>query len=79
MIQTLPNVQKEDLVLVVGSMQHRSKWLLGRIIKTFPEPKGRVRAVLVKTKHGTAKRPIARLYIVGDQKDLDPPMLIRHP
>ena len=28
-IQTHPNVQKEDVVLVVDSMQHHSKWLLG--------------------------------------------------
>ena len=60
---------------VVNSMKHRSKWLLGRIIETFSDSKGRVHTVLAKTKHAMVKRPIAKLSIVGDLKDSDSPLL----
>ena len=61
-------------MLVLDSMQHRSKRLLGQIIETFPDSKGRIRALLVTTKHGTVKRSIAKLCTVGDRKDSDPPI-----
>ena len=35
----------------------------------FPDRKGRVRVVTVKTKHGYFKRPISKLCIIFDQKE----------
>ena len=62
-----PNFQEDDVVLLVDDMQSRSKWLLGRVIRTFPDKNGRVRSVLIKTKHGTLKRPITKLCNVSMQ------------
>ena len=44
------NAKVGDMVLLVDDMQHRSKWLLGRIVDVYPDSKGRVRTVLVRTK-----------------------------
>ena len=62
-------MKKNDLVIFVDSLLQRSKWLLGRIVHEFPDRKGRVRVVAVKTKHGYFKRPISKLCIISDQKD----------
>jgi len=43
------NVARDDLVLLVDDLQHRSKWLLGRIVETYADKKGHVRTMLVKT------------------------------
>ena len=59
--QVYPNFQEDDVVLLVDDMQFRSKWLQGRVIRTFPDKNGRVRSVLIKTKHGMLKRPITKL------------------
>ena len=63
------NAKVGDIVLLVDDMQHRSKWLLGRIVDVYPDSKGRVRTVLVRTKNGTYKRPIAKLCNIGDLAD----------
>ncbi|XP_036330280.1 uncharacterized protein LOC118742367 [Rhagoletis pomonella] len=46
-----------DLVLVCDSSQHRSRWLMGRLVKVFPGKDGQVRSAEVQTKTGTFKRP----------------------
>ena len=64
-----PNIKKNDLVLLVDNLQQRSEWLLGRVVDVFPDRKGRVRVVTVKTKHGYFKRTISKLCIISDQKE----------
>ena len=62
--KTINNLQVDDVVLLVESMQHRSKWLMGRVTAVFPDKKGKVRTVAVHTKNGTVVRPITKLCII---------------
>ena len=55
------NLKVDDIVLLVEDSQQRSKWLMGRVLKTFPDKRGLVRTVLVKTHTNVFKRPIAKL------------------
>ena len=66
------NMQVNDIVLVVEDMKQRSKWVMGRVLKTFPDKNGLVRTALIKTQNSTLKRPITMLCpIVGSEpKDL---------
>ena len=62
--QTKRNVKLNDIVLLVEDSQHRSKWRMGRVVETFPDRKGIVRTVLVKTQFGVIKRPITKLCLI---------------
>ena len=53
------NLQVNDVVLY--DLQQQSKWVLGRVIDTYPDKNGLVRTVLVKTQSFTLKRPISKL------------------
>ena len=55
------NLKVDDIVLLVEDSQQRLKWLMGRVLKTFPDKRGLVRTVLVKTHTNVFKRPIAKL------------------
>ncbi|KAL7841272.1 hypothetical protein SRHO_G00249630 [Serrasalmus rhombeus] len=50
----LPN----DLVVIVDDKAPRNSWLLGRILKTFPDKQGLVRTALIKTKNSVLQRPV---------------------
>ena len=54
-------VKVNDIVLLVEDSQQCSKSLMGRVSKTFPDKRGLVRTVLVKTHTYVFKRPIAKL------------------
>ena len=54
-------LQLIDIVLIVEDMQQRSKWVLGRVVKTFPDKSGVVRTVSVKTLSSVITRPITKL------------------
>jgi len=43
--------------------------LAGRILQTFPDKRGCVRTVSVRTKNGVVKRPIAKLCLVTAAPD----------
>ena len=45
-------------------MQRRSKWVLGRVVKTFPDKSGVVRTVSVKTSSSVITRPVAKLCLI---------------
>ena len=51
-------------VLLVDKTAPRGQWLVGRILQTFPDEKGCVRTVAVRTKNGVVKRPIAKLCLL---------------
>ena len=55
------NLKVDDIVMVVEDLQQRSKWLMGRVLKTFSDKRGLVRTVLVKTQTNVYKRPISKL------------------
>ena len=58
------NVQVGDVVLLAENMQQRSKWVMGRVLETYPDKHGKVRTVLLKTSGSTMKRPIAKLCVI---------------
>ena len=47
-----PNVAVDDVVIIYDEATPRSHWPMGRVTKTYPDQKGMVRTVLVKTKNG---------------------------
>ena len=66
--QIKKNLQINDIVLLVEDTQQRSKWVLGRVIETYPDKNGLVRAVLVKTQSNVFKRSISKLCpVITDQ------------
>ncbi len=44
------NFKPGDIVLIVDNTAPRNSWLMGRVIQTFPNRRGCVRHVKVKTK-----------------------------
>nr|XP_039261943.1 uncharacterized protein LOC120338077 [Styela clava] len=60
------DLQKDDIVLVVNENQPRNTWLLGRVIETYQDSKGRVRSVGVQTKHSIFQRPVTKLVLLRE-------------
>ena len=60
------NFKIGDVVLVVDNKPPRGRWLLGRVIKTFPEQDGKVRLAEIKTKNSTLTRPISKLCLLEE-------------
>nr|CAB3263155.1 uncharacterized protein LOC104265735 [Phallusia mammillata] len=58
------NLAHDDLVLLADNSVSRGRWLTGRVVDTYPAEDGSVRTLLVKTKNGTLKRPIAKLCLI---------------
>jgi len=57
-------MQKDDVVLLVDEAQPRSRWTLGHILSVFPDKKGQIRTVLVKSLDNIFKRPITKLCLI---------------
>ena len=53
-----------DIVILVDKNTLRSRWPLGRILKTFPDPKGFVRSAIVKMHGSKVKRPVSKMCVV---------------
>ncbi|XP_077974458.1 uncharacterized protein LOC144430402 [Styela clava] len=60
------DLQKDDIVLVVNENQPRNTWLLGRVIETYQDSKGRVRSVGVQTKYSIFQRPVTKLVLLRE-------------
>ena len=60
------NLKIEDVVLVVDNNSPRGRWLLGRVIKTFPGRDGKVCVAEIKTKTSTLTRPISKLCLLEE-------------
>ena len=59
------NLQKEDIVLLVDDNQPRGTWSIARVMDTFPDKRGLVREVTVRTPEGgVRKRPITKLCLL---------------
>ena len=65
-IREKDNLKIGDVVLVVDNNSPRGRWLLGRVIKTFPGQDSRVRVAEIKTKNSTLTRPISLLCLVKE-------------
>ncbi len=48
------NLKQGDIVLIIDDTAPRNSWPMGRIVNIFPDKKGIVRRVQVKTKSSTA-------------------------
>jgi hypothetical protein len=57
------NFSIDDIVLV-KALSPRRAWPLGRIIEVFPDSKGFVRSVTVRTNEGEFRRPINKICLV---------------
>lgn len=62
--QTVRNFQVGDIVLLVDSDMPRNKWVMGRIVETFPGKDGLVRTVKVKVQENVLCRPITKLCLL---------------
>lgn len=59
--KTRRNFKTGDLVLIINDNLPRGQWPLGRIIETFPDKHGLVRAVKVRTATACLTRPVTCL------------------
>ncbi len=60
------NLKHGDIVLIIDDTAPRNSWPMGRIVNIFPDKKGIVRRVQVKTKSSTVERPITKLCLLMD-------------
>ena len=60
------NLSIGDIVLINDNFSPRSQWPLGRVVEAFPDRRGHVRSVILQTRGGRIKRPIAKLYLIED-------------
>lgn len=58
------NLSPGDLVIIIDNTAPRNSWMMGRVMKTFPDDKGFVRSVLVKTRTSLIQRPIDKLCLL---------------
>lgn len=68
------NLAVGDVVLVAGETSHRNSWPLGRVIETFPDKRGFVRRVKVRTKSAVYERPVDKLCLLvecSSKEDMD--------
>ncbi|GAA6083698.1 uncharacterized protein LOC109200008, partial [Tachysurus ichikawai] len=63
------NFKPGDIVLIVDNTAPRNSWLIGRIIQTFPDRRGLVRHVQVKTKTNCLERPITKVCLLQESED----------
>ncbi len=53
-----------EVIVVANSTAPRGSWLLGRILKTFPDKKGLVRSVSLQTKTSVIERPVTKICLL---------------
>ena len=58
------NFEVGDVVLLVEDMQHRSNWVVGRVIRTLTDKEGLVRVVQVKARNTVLTRPVTKLCLI---------------
>ena len=58
------NLTKNDIVLLVDDTLPRSKWVMGRVMETYPDKSGLVRTVTVKTGRSVLQRPVSKLCLI---------------
>jgi hypothetical protein len=58
------NFAVNDVVLIVDQSSPCNTWPLGRIMQVFPDKKGFVRRVAVKTSMSILERPISKLCLL---------------
>ena len=64
------NLVVGDLVIIMDSTAPRNSWPVGRVIQTFPDRRGFVRQVRVKTRSSCLDRPITKLCLLQESEDV---------
>ena len=62
------NLRSGDVVLIMDLSLPRAQWPLGRIVEVFPDRRGFVRSVQVRTGRSVLKRPISKLVLVQESE-----------
>lgn len=57
------NLAVGDIVVIMDPSAPRGSWPLGRVLEVYPDARGFVRSVKLKTK-STIERPISKLCLV---------------
>ena len=65
------NLKVGDVVLIADVTTPRCRWPLGRVTEVFPDRKGFVRSVLVRTTTSVLKRPISKLVLVLESESTE--------
>ncbi|GAA6094044.1 uncharacterized protein LOC120475405 [Tachysurus ichikawai] len=60
------NFISSDIVLLVDDSAPRNSWITGKVIKTFPDNKGFVRQVRLKTKTNYLNRPVTKICLLQE-------------
>ncbi|XP_051160117.1 uncharacterized protein LOC127280858 [Leptopilina boulardi] len=63
------NIKIDDIVLIGSDNQKRLDWPLARIVGFIDGRDGKIRTCILKTKNGTIKRPIQRIYPLEIHQD----------
>ncbi|KAL3967647.1 phylloquinone omega-hydroxylase/docosahexaenoic acid omega-hydroxylase [Sarotherodon galilaeus] len=58
------NISQGNIVLIVDDSAPRNSWVMGRVIQTFEDAKGRVRQAKVKTSKNILLRPVTKLCVL---------------
>ena len=67
--KTKPNLQINDVVLLIDETAPRSQWRMGKIVETYPDESGIVRSVMVKTQTRNVRRPVHKLSLIVRHDD----------
>ena len=60
------NFVEGDVVLIVDETAPRNSWLMGKVIQTFPDRRGFVRRLQIKTKTSSLERPITKVCLLQE-------------
>ncbi|KAK7878865.1 hypothetical protein WMY93_034256, partial [Mugilogobius chulae] len=63
------NLVVGDLILLMDSTAPRNSWIMGRIVQTYPDRKGFVRQVRIKTKTSCLDRPISKVCLLLESEE----------
>lgn len=55
--------------MVMDSSAPRGSWMLGRVTETFPDKRGLVRVVRLKTKTSIIERPVTKISLLNEVND----------
>ncbi|KAK7944331.1 hypothetical protein WMY93_000059 [Mugilogobius chulae] len=60
------NLSVGDLVLIMDNTAPRNSWLMGRVIQVYPDKRGLVRQVKIKTRTSCLDRPITKVCLLQE-------------
>ena len=63
------NLVAGDLVLLMDSTAPRNSWIMGRVLQTFPDRKGFVRQIRIKTRTSCLDRPISKVCLLLEKEE----------